>query len=233
MFKNTLQYLSDLHIDRLPIGKFNKILPKSPDILLCGDIGNPKHKNYELFLEYLKYNFNRVFIVPGNHEYNTSSCFSQKQYNIHKPILDELFYKYNIYNLDCEHYNLNNNTIIAGATLWSNPDYNNRRLRYNTYNNHINKHKKDLDWINNLINKTNKKIIMATHFIPTMKLIEPRFYDKYTNKPSKWFYTDLEYLIKDPIIFWIAGHSHSIIDIKINNITCTINVNCESKILSY
>lgn len=231
----SLQYLSDLHIDRFPIGKFFSIKAQSPNILICGDIGNPKHKNYSLFLEYLKYNFDKTYIVPGNHEYNTSSCFSQKQYDIHKPYLDELYYKYGINRLDCNYYNLSNDTIIAGSTLWSHPDYDNsRRMRYSTYLTHINKHKEEKEWIINLINKfNNKKIIMATHFPPTSKLIENKFYDKYTNQPSKWFYTDLDNLIDYPIIAWICGHTHSICEKKINNVICSVNVDINPKFIYY
>ena len=76
---------------------------------------------------------------------------------------------------------------------------------------------------------------MLTHYVPSFKLIEPK-YSKY-GKLNTLFATDLEYLIQKPIEAWICGHTHSILDMKINNIYCGINalghdnVDCLSKII--
>jgi hypothetical protein len=221
--RKSLQYISDLHIDRLPIGKIPKIKPISETILISGDIGSILHPNFKYFFKYLNNEFHRIYFVPGNHEYDTSSCFSQIKYNIYQPQLEDLAKSHNINLLNCQKYNLDDNTIIAGTTLWSNPDYKLNHQSDNEFNKHITQHQQEVQWLKNLINNNpNKKIIIGTHFVPTVKLIEPKYY--INNKPSKWFYTNLEYLIKEPIIGWFCGHSHSNIITHINNVKCGINI---------
>ena len=52
-------------------------------------------------------------------------------------------------------------------------------------------------------------------------------------KPCHWFHTNLESYINQPIIGWFCGHSHSVIEIKINNVICGINAGVEPKIFYY
>jgi 2',3'-cyclic-nucleotide 2'-phosphodiesterase (5'-nucleotidase family) len=89
---------------------------------------------------------------------------------------------------------------------------------------HISTHNKEVEWIKTEIEKNNnKKIIIGTHFPPTSQLIEKKYY--LGDQPSDWYYTNVEYMIKKPIIAWFAGHSHSVIDKNINDVFCAINVN--------
>lgn len=86
MKRLTLQYISDIHLERRT--KFPRIPIVSQHIALLGniflsshllltsltknnsgDIGNPFTYEYQEFMRYISYNTDRVFLVPGNHEF--------------------------------------------------------------------------------------------------------------------------------------------------------------------
>mgnify|MGYP000007494142 CR=1 FL=1 len=66
--KDILQIESDLHLEK----KFDrKLKAKKPFLLLAGDIGYPFDKDYEDFISESSYFFNKVFVLSGNHEYDS------------------------------------------------------------------------------------------------------------------------------------------------------------------
>ncbi len=230
IIKNSLQYISDLHIDRLPISKIVNFKPIAKNLLICGDVGFVKHPNFSEFFKLIKSDYDNVFFVAGNHEFDCSSLFNEKKYNLYFPLLQEIMDKHSIKLLNCNNYNIDSNTIIAGCTLWSNPKMCNNPNKYIDYNNHLIRHCEEVNWIKKIL-KTNNKIIFASHFVPTAKLIEKKYYKN--NEPCDWFYSDLEYLINKPIIGWFCGHSHSKINVNINNVFCGLNVSNDSEIFLY
>jgi len=70
---NPIQYISDIHLELLHIeeikSRINKIIPVCPTLILAGDIGNPFHQGYKLFIQEMNNKFEKVFLVSGNHEY--------------------------------------------------------------------------------------------------------------------------------------------------------------------
>ena len=93
-------------------------------------------------------------------------------------------------------------------------------------------HKLEKNWLVDFINKNkNKKLIIGTHFVHTPQLIEKKYH--INNKPSDWYQTNLEFMIKSPIIGWFCGHTHSNIKININNITCGVNYGYKEEIFNY
>jgi len=81
---------------------------------------------------------------------------------------------------------------------------------------------KDFKWLLYNINKIEKPTIVITHHLPTYKLMHPYYKDKYIGYHNR-FYTNLEHLIHKPLIGWIGGHSHSTIDIRLNEVFLGIN----------
>jgi hypothetical protein len=136
-----------------------------------------------------------------------------------------------VYLLDKSYHQLPNNVTIAGVTLWSSSEH---ILNENNKLDHNNIHDEHVEWIKYICTKK-EKIVMVTHYVPSFKLIEPK-YSK-NGKLTSLFATDLEYLIQNPIKAWICGHTHSILDMKINNVYCGINalghnnINCLSKVI--
>lgn len=239
--RRVLQYVSDLHVDSYPMGKHPLFLNKVSDtLLICGDIGSPKHPNYALFCKYLSNEFNKIFVVPGNHEYDLSSCYCPTKVKESKQILKDILADHKIGLLDNSHYEIDKDVFIYGATLWSNPDensvdYMNRRFDNERFQEHKKQHKIEVEMIEKFIQENySKKIILGTHMCPTPRLIEQKYYTK-QGKPSQWFSTDLEskfMLENGPVIACIAGHTHSNYETTINGVFCAVNADHKDGIMN-
>lgn len=228
--RRALQYISDLHVDYL--NKVPKLRPIAADLLICGDIGDPRHKNFSTFLKNIQGDFSRIFLIPGNHEYDTSSCYSNKKVIELRPYLYEALDKHHINLLDCTHFELDKDVIIGGCTLWSNPLKNLYNITKDRYEEHLKIHKLEKKFLQELINNNKqKKLIIGTHFVHTPQLIEKKYY--INNQPSDWFHTNLEEMIKEPIIGWFCGHTHSNIKININKVTCGVNHGFKEEVFIY
>jgi hypothetical protein len=201
-------------------------------LLIAGDVGDPFHENFHVFIKRMSDKFSKVIFVAGNHEYDCGNLFDQNKYNDHTTQMKIIFKQLpNVFFLDNETHQINNDIIIAGTTLWSNPMLNQnefdklfykRKITSEQYHTHLKKHYNSVNFIKDVSSKySDKKIIALSHFVPTFKLID----DKYLVKghPNKWFVSDLNHLIKKPIRAWICGHSHSIMSKQINNVYCAIN----------
>lgn len=216
-----LQYVSDVHVDMQKT--IPKIKPVAKYLALCGDIGKPDHPSFCEFLAENSRNFEKIFFVPGNHDFNLGPMYLKEKVDKYEPIVKDICSKFkNIHYLNKNIYNLNEHTIISGSILWSKPVLISESSDSN-YLNHIREHNDHIKWIQNMINcHQDKNIIMLTHFVPTFKLIEEKYLQMGIYRTS-WFATDLEYLIRKPIKVWICGHSHSVIDCIINDVICAIN----------
>lgn len=229
--KKCIQYISDLHVDTRDPGFIPSFKKLTDDIIICGDVGNISHQNYALFFRYISDNYNKAFFVPGNHDFDCGGLMIAEKYYKYSCEIKALCNRFpNIHYLDNDVYNYDDSYVILGSTLWSNPliDWGSIKFgKYDvqTYRNHISNHLLCVDWLKHeLHNNRDKKVIIATHFVPSIKLIEDR-YLKFGEKRVRWFYTDLEYMFKDytNIHAWICGHTHSQIQININNKHCGVN----------
>lgn len=230
-YKNCIQYISDLHVDTRDKGFIPRFKKLSDDIIVCGDVGNVSHENYALFFQYVSNNYNKVMFVPGNHDFDCGGLMIPEKYYKYTQEIKAICKRYpNVHYLDNDVYHYNDNYIILGSTLWSNPMIEWDRIKdgkydIETYQNHISNHFLCVEWIKHeLHNNRDKKVIIATHFVPSIKLIEEK-YLKFGQKRTSWFYTDLEYIFKEynNIHAWVCGHTHSQIQTSINNIHCGVN----------
>jgi predicted phosphodiesterase len=241
----TFQIASDLHLEFYEkVTMFTSIIKPSADYLvLAGDIGYPLHANYKQFITDVSQHFKKVFIIAGNHEYYQMSITTLTMDEINKKITDLCNDLPNVTYLNNTSVELNNDIVILGTTLWTNvPTHlksyigqhmNDYKHIYKRVNNGILKnitvddtcalHKKNVEWLKGDINKyqdTNKKLIIVSHHLPSNVFIA----EKYKNHPlQNGFVTNLEYLMKEPICVWIAGHTHSNINTEFNKIKCVVN----------
>ena len=218
------QYASDIHVDTVDSpNKIPDIRPMSETLLLCGDIGSPKHPHTELFLKTVSGRFSRIYYVAGNHEYEYGPLFEPKRFAKFNPMVRQLCSQFkNITFLDNECAHHGDNIVIAGTTLWTNTT-----IRSDTRSEQISQHNKmHLNAVNFLNDTTklfhNKKVIVMSHYVPTLKLIEPKYIAKGVHANSL-FVTDLENMIKQPIHAWVCGHSHSAIVCNVNGVFCGMN----------
>jgi predicted MPP superfamily phosphohydrolase len=193
-----LQYISDIHLEK------RLIIPTIPVagnyLALLGDIGSPYKDSYKEFLKYTSDNWEKVFLISGNHEYYQKGKYNQEDVDEQIKNVVKLFK--NVYYLNQDVYTLYNYNIM-GCTLWSTPYI---------------KHTKHLNWLKNNINNYNK-VIVLTHFLPSYKLILPKF----INHNPTYYASDLEYLIKEPVKWWLCGHTHINHTTTINSIDVCVN----------
>jgi predicted phosphodiesterase len=143
-----IQYVSDLHLEFYEKAVFPQLVtPNARYLALAGDIGQPGSRVFQSFLSYVSGNWDRVFYVPGNHEYYAKQPAPKWKYNQPTPFherhqnLRESVEPYkNIHLLDslCPSYLCEEeNVAIVGSTLWSHvPDERlvDARLEMNDYN---------------------------------------------------------------------------------------------------
>lgn len=218
----SIQIASDLHIeyknDSVP-NPLEFITPSAEVLLLCGDIGSfYKIEQLTEFLKILCSYFQVVLYVPGNHEWYTVNGYE----TLGLEILEERMYKLerSITNLTI----LNQTSVIiqgicfAGCTLWSRPE---RKipsfivripdLRTKEYQD---RHEDDLIYLKKMMifcQKNNYKLVVATHYPPSKKVLEGICAKK---KKYEFLYaTDLEYLLDKTFVqTWICGHVHKNFD---------------------
>jgi len=65
-----LQFSSDIHLER---GYKRDIIPIKPYLVLAGDIGYPNQDSYKQFLLGMSHKFDKVFVISGNHEFDSLS----------------------------------------------------------------------------------------------------------------------------------------------------------------
>lgn len=234
-FNKKLQYISDIHLEYTE--KIPKIKKTGDYLALLGDIGNPYNKNYQDFLKYSSDNYEKIFLLSGNHEYwNLDDKNIKTMMQIEKQIENITNNFSNIYYLNNKSHNLDKNYIILGTTLWSwikknfdsqmgddnrifiknDKPITNHDLNYLFFENLI--------WlVENIQNNHHKKIIVLSHHLPSFELIDDVYKNEKYNKYHQKFASDLNFIIKKPIYAWLCGHSHSNLNKNINGVYCGIN----------
>jgi predicted phosphodiesterase len=239
----TLQIISDAHLE------VNNCFPefevKGDYLALCGDIGTPGLQLYQKFLEYVSERYQHVFVIAGNHEYYHAHHTMEE--------IDHMLYEVtqrynNVHYLQNEAIEINGITFV-GSTLWSNVsgtealveagvndykrikrkvfDYDwNRGITLPTYKRlHIKPsdtlalHRKAVDFLEQEILK-HDKVVILTHHLPTFKNIDPQYVNALINTA---YATNLEYMIRAPLLLWAHGHSHHFMDTQINGVRVVCN----------
>ena len=206
LINKLLQYVSDLHLEK---GFKRNIIPKKPNLILGGDIGYVFKKSYEEFLLYkISPNFEKVFILSGNHEYDTFknnfSIVDDQIENICSKRNNLIYLQKKSYQLS-EEYNIN----LIGCTLWSSLPKSKLALH--------NDHKL---WISNLLfENPHINYVVATHHCPLFECINSQKYPI-----CNYFVSDQSKLVSMPnVVKWIHGHSHRNVDFLYKNKWIVIN----------
>ena len=220
-----VQYMSDLHLEMSPGFRLEAHQVVAPYLILAGDIGNLREREYTEFLEHCSKLFMKVFVIVGNHElYNghvqgndndvNDIIFANKFNNVF--VLNVL----NVLN-ENEYYDLEDDFRIIGSTLWSYvppecaadvkcfvADY--RRIggmREVTDSNAL--HARHVEAIKMNIQaaiKDKKKLIIVSHHAPsTIGTSHP---SKAGSPLNSAYATNLDYLICEPVAVWVHGHTH-------------------------
>ncbi len=225
--KHTFQLLSDLHLE---MGTYFTLKAKASYLLLAGDIGYPETQIFKDFMKQCSKKFEKVFYISGNHEYYQSNNNTRSIKQI-EDIIKEVCHNYdNVFYLQNDYYDLDYIRIV-GSTLWS--EINEKEsLTYdfsNIYNENnklvttsdiINIHNSSKEYIQTIIETSDKPLLIITHHLPSYEMILPIYN---LSESKSHFASNLEYLFQKPIITWVCGHSHGFNKKIINNIPCIIN----------
>lgn len=213
-----IQYCSDLHLEfrenreyleENPLPVLGDVLVLAGDILLFRDL--EKHGS---FLDRMTDQFERVYWVPGNHEYYHSEL-TDRCGTLNECIRSNLFLVNNVTVVD-------HGVRFVFSTMWSKINqqnawyienamsdfhvirYRGRRFETDDFNR---LHEESLAFIRQQITvPTDAKTVVVTHHVPTFLNYPPQFKNSPLNGA---FAVELHDLIQDSSIdYWIYGHHH-------------------------
>lgn len=183
-----IQYASDLHLEK---GFPRIIRAQKPFLILLGDIGYIHTQIYKDFLYNVSNDFEKVFVLSGNHEYD-----KYKNIGIVEDKIRNICSKRNnLFYLQKETHEICNveNIHLIGCTLWS--QLPKSKLMY--HNEHVDYLKKTIS------SEKNKNFIVTTHHCPLYECIKlNKFRSNYFASNQQNFFDN------ENMICWIHGHSH-------------------------
>ena len=209
-----IQLYSDLHLEYLK--STLKFESKSDILILAGDIGQIHLPSYKFFIDYVSDNWEKTFIVLGNHEYYSDTyTYSELRAKYH--LFFEGYSNVTLLDKSCEIYK---DIQFMGCTLWGNyPDECDRnyvnclnRIHYKKNNiitpitkqifNEMNSI--DKQWILDNIDLS-RKTVLITHYPSIINGTSSPKWD--SEKFKTIFATDLP--IKHPKeLICLSGHTH-------------------------
>ncbi len=217
-----IQYCSDLHLELSENRKFMERHPLEPVgevLLLAGDIlPFALHKTQTNFIDYVADNFERVYWIPGNHEYYHYDIDS-----ITDPLLEKK--RSNVWLVNNQLIPYKNVNFIC-STLWSkiglinaldiqrsisdffSIKWQDKKFTTRQFNQ---LHESCISFLQKTITENaGAKNIVVTHHIPTLL----NYPAKYRNNPlNEAFAVELFDFIHDSnIACWIYGHHHTNIE---------------------
>lgn len=211
----------------------------SAEILaLCGDIGYPKTEIYQNFIKWASENYELVLLIAGNHEYYHKKIPMQEMNEFIRSVAQKysnvIFLEQEWRLLRCAELTIR----VFGAVFWTDlrnhpgmrylmSDYKqittltnppgSQRVRAPIRTPSISDiHLKTIEQLEEIL-KDNIPTIVLSHHLPSKGCVPVQ--DEYT--PG--YATNLEHLLKPPIILWLCGHSHTSIDKKIGSVRVVSN----------
>ena len=219
MGKIKIQYCSDLHLEfkeNMRYMQQNPLIPVADILILAGDIlPFALHEKPNDFIDFVADNFEKVFWIPGNHEYYH---FDLKE--ISNPLKEKL--RSNIFLVN-NYAEFLGDTKFIFSTLWSHIQlHNSLKIRQSLSdflvirNNgkmmsiqDFNKlHEDCFAFIEKSLeeNKSGKNVV-TSHHVPTLL----NYPEQYKNSPlNDGFVVELfDFINRSNISHWIYGHHHS------------------------
>ena len=208
-----IRYLSDLHLEMVRPNKIQQWLESIPPgldevCILAGDIGNPEHYQYDVFMKFISQNFRKAFVIAGNHEYYHHTI---EETNEQLASYFNLFENITFLKDSCEVYE---GYCFVGTTLWSNVTnpkfkindmYRIQGFDYVQYNQ---LHRDSVAFLEKALQQEN--CIVITHHLPSYELIDAKYLLPAMRPYNQWFYSHMDPLFNsDKIKAWFYGHTHT------------------------
>ena len=233
--QSCFQIMSDLHLEVNHQYKTFDIPVLAPILLLAGDVGQLQHyDDYLAFLDRQCHNFDLVCLVLGNHEFYGTSRENGLRLARKLEQEDKLDGRLKI--LSRDRVDVLDKVSILGCTLHSNIRDENQtvisakvkdfiRIEGWTVQDHIEEHRKDLQWLRDqlTINDLKQHVIVMTHHAPLAKgccnpqmegsILHDAFSTDIIDKHSELCRAD----------WWVFGHTHHTTQLKQNGIHLVSN----------
>jgi predicted phosphodiesterase len=232
-YSHIFQILSDLHLENIERfiysshPNFSYLLSKkwiSTDkkiythpikaryLILAGDIGNPKQKNYKEYMAYCANNYEKVFVITGNHEYHSHLSIDKTN----ELILDIILKYSNICFLDNSVYTFEDSFQLIGSTLWTPistklSNYDSKKIPHFSNKKRNQLYSQNSKWLMKSVVQSPHPSIIISHHLPSKSLIMPQFKSsQYSSLYASNIWEDFHYYGNsiNSIKHWIYGHTH-------------------------
>lgn len=231
-----IQYASDLHLEfgsNYVYLSGNRLLPVGEVLVLAGDIGYLGDESYirHSFWDWASDNFDRVIVIPGNHELYHSFDINELSNGWELEIRHNIKYVYNSV------ISLDDKTDLIATTLWSAIPPRNAyfieqrvndfhrirngetRLTWERFNEEHYRCKQFME--DSMTACKAQNIIVASHHVPSYELIPDEFKGSAINGAFAVEFGD--FIADSRINYWIYGHSHRNISKTIGTTQCVSN----------
>lgn len=184
-----LQYISDIHLERMTNTGFHKIArPVANTLVLAGNIGQPHKHLYPAFIEYCKRNWDDTIVIAGTTELANGHV---KQLKLCKEICSEWSNVHFLHNNSkyLRHLNLN----FCGTPLWTD------KIKPHLY-------KEAISWLDSALynaDALHTNTVVVTHYMPSKLMKNVKLY-----KNDYRSTTNIDDMICWPIRAWISGNLH-------------------------
>lgn len=217
--KFKLQVISDIHIENNKESITNLIIPdKDAILIITGDVG--RVENYEEYSkcigEFCKL-FQRVLLIPGNHEYYTGD--KTLSYNKVNAILFSLERLYQNLSVLINTYIIISNVLIFGSTFWSYsphqhwkniPIYDDSEavITSGLYNRLHMSAQEGLESAIVYARRMKYDVVVATHHAPTFYDTLALKYRNHNDSKNYMYCSHSDHFLENDIIkYWIYGHT--------------------------
>lgn len=224
-----IQYASDIHLEfseNAGFIKHNPLIVVGDILVLAGDIGYLGDENYNRhpFWDWASENYRQVIVALGNHEFYKRFDISTLKNDTRIEIRANVSAYYNsvvsVGDVDFIVTTLWSKIPLAEAAYTEQVISDFKRILYKgellTFADFNREHERCLDFLKKAVNdsKATHKIVV-THHVPSFRMLCP----KYKNSRSNGAFTvELAELIKhSDIDYWIYGHSHYNVGVRIGN----------------
>lgn len=216
-----IQYCSDLHLEINKKIEYPTLLePVAPVLALVGDIGDPESVELESFLTWCCGAWKQVIYIPGNHEFWRVKPGTRKTVNSAMAILKGFEAKLpNLMVCWRTKFVSEDGVVVLATPLWSRPaegviPHENEHAWIDPDRSFDSEtlsrlHEADLLWLQRELQINRKRtVVVLTHYAPSLMLVDRRLVKE---ADESLYASDLDTLIRPPIVAWVCGHVHQTI----------------------
>lgn len=214
-----IQFASDLHLNSWsgssPVDvPFEKILvPSAKTLVLAGDIGHPDSILLRVFLKWCSKRWELIFWIPGHHEMTDVWHLKMRSYEDNLKHMKTVAAEFtNIHILHRDAFLTDDGFLFLACPLWARLTAMSEDMSKDPIMRDITKrYEEDMIWLRDQIRRSERPVVVATHYPPTYSLMDAQLVNKPLSVP---FALESEMLLRPPVHAWICGYLHKSVVIQ-------------------